>query len=197
MDKLLKSRTALCWRLTFRTGKKHKIQETGRSGKNVLKLASKFQRFLKTGKSSKKDLKEIDDLFSTAIFDQGSAVLQILDQLKDKIPRGSGKEIIERSFDAWTKWLANLKARENIGYSSLRLIPAEGETQSILLEGAIDAESDLFRSLMAYKSSLGNLVRQSEYETADYKEIADGAEEIFEAYRIKQRILGKMTAPSA
>src|ERR1700730_8619855 len=106
MDKLLKSGTALSTRLTFRTGKKHKIQETGKSGKNVLKLASKFQRFLNTGKSSKKDLKEIDDLFSAAIFDQGSAILQILDQLKDKIPKGSHNETtINRSFEIWTKWL--------------------------------------------------------------------------------------------
>ena len=194
MDKLLKSGARVRRRLTFRTGKKHKIQETGRSGKNVLKLASKFQRFLNTGKSSKKDLKEIDDLFSAAIFDQGGAVLQILDQLKDKFPRGSGNEMIARSFDIWTKWLANLKARENIGYSNLRLLPAEGETQSILLEGAIDAESDLFRSLLAYKATLASLVRKTEYDAADYREISSGAEEIFEAYRIKQRILGKMTA---
>jgi hypothetical protein len=194
MDKLLKSGARVCWRLTFRTGKKHKIQQTGRSSKNVLKLASKFQRFLNTGKSSKKDLKEIDDHFSAAIFDQGSAVLQILDQLKDKFPRGSDNEIIARCFDSWTKWLANLKARENIGYSNLRLLPAEGETQSILLEGAIDAESDLFRSLLAYKATLASLVRKAEYNASDYREISSGAEEIFEAFRIKQRILGKMSA---
>ena len=89
--------------MTFRTGKKHKIQETGKSGRNVLKLASRFQRFLNTGKSSKKDLKEIDDLFSAAIFDQSSTVLQILDQLKDKIPKGPGKETVDRSFDTLDK----------------------------------------------------------------------------------------------
>jgi hypothetical protein len=182
--------------LTFRTGKKHKIQETGKSGRNVLKLASRFQRFLNTGKSSKKDLKEIDDLFSAAIFDQSSTVLQILDQLKDKIPKGPGKETVDRTFDSWTKWLSTLKAKENLGYSSLKLIPAEGETQSILLEGAIDAESDLFRSLLAYKSSLANFVRKLEYLEADLKEVSTGAEEIFEAYRIKQRILSKMAAVS-
>src|SRR5579872_1188787 len=109
MDKLLKSRTALCWRLTFRTGKKHKIQETGKSGRNVLKLASKFQRFLNTGKSSKKDLKQIDDLFTMAVLEQGGAVLQLLDQLKDRIPKTIGKDSIERTFESWTKWLTNLR----------------------------------------------------------------------------------------
>jgi len=194
MDKLLKSRTRLCRRLTFRTGKKHKIQETGKSGKNVLKLASRFQRFLNTGKSSRKDLKEIDELFSTAVLDQGSAVLQLLDQLKDRIPKTGGKDAIDRTFEGWTKWLTSLKAKENLGYSDLRFMPAEGETQSALLEGAIDAESDLFRSLLAYKSSLAILVRKSGYDVADSKEISEGAEEIYEAFRAKQRILGKMAA---
>ncbi len=180
--------------MTFRTGKKHKIQEAGKSGRNVLKLASRFQRFLNTGKSSKKDLKEIDDLFSTAISDQGTTVLQLLDQLKDKIPKGTGKEIVDHTFDSWTRWISTLKAKENLGYSNLKLIPAEGETQSILLEGVVDAESDLFRSLLAYKSTLGNLVRKSELTTVDFKDVSAGAEEIFEAYRIKQRILSKMTA---
>ncbi|MDA4111936.1 MAG: hypothetical protein OK439_05315 [Thaumarchaeota archaeon] len=182
--------------MTFRTGKKHKAQETGKTGRNVLKLASRFQRFLNTGKSSKKDLKEIDDLFSMAVLDQGSSVLQLLDQLKDRIPKTDGKDAIDLTFENWTKWLASLKAKENLGYSSLRFLASEGETQSILIEGAIDAESDLFRSLHAFKSYLSVTVRKSAYEVSDSKEISTGAEEIFEAYRIKQRILGKMAAAS-
>lgn len=177
--------------MTFRTSKKHKAQESTKSSKNALKLASRFQRFLNTGIASKKDLKEIDERFSSQISQQGDKILMMLDQLKETVPSRRGNEVLERTCDAWAKWLSSLDSKENLGYSNVRY--SDG-VENALLESVIDAETHLFQMLIAYKSSVSfGLKNPSEFEGSTLAALQEGTAEIFETFQQRQKILGKIS----
>jgi len=175
--------------LTFRTGKKHRVQESGKSSKNVLKLASRFQRFLATGVATKKDLKDIDDHFDAMVSQQGDKILTLLDQLKDHTPRGESQDLVERTCENWAKWLVSLDSKEKLGYSSLKSSGIESETHGLLLESAVDAETDLFRMLVTFRTNLSSLVRNLSDASSVSLDILNGAEQIMEAYELKQKAL--------
>jgi len=180
--------------LTFRTGKRHKAQETGKSAKNVLKLASRFQRFLSTGVATRKDLKDIDDHFDVLVSQQGDKILTLLDQLKDHASRGEEQEAVARTCEIWAKWLASLDSKGKLGYSSLRTAGIESETHGLLLDSAVDAESDLFRMLLTFKTNLSSLVRNISDFSPVSLDLLSGAEEIIDAYERKQRALVRIAS---
>jgi len=177
--------------LTFRTGKKHKVQESTKSGKNALKLASRFQRFLNTGIASKRDLKEIDDRFISQVSQQGDKVLMLLDQLKEVLSGGRENGGLERTCDIWAKWLSSLNSKENLGYSSVKY--REG-TENVLLESVIDTETHLFQMLLAFKSTISSALKSpGSFDDKIFSALQEGASEIIEAFQQRQRMLGKMT----
>jgi hypothetical protein len=175
--------------LTFRTGKRHKVQESGKS-KNVLKLASKLQYFVNTGKVSKRDLKQIDNQISLITSDQGGKILELLDELKNRTPKVKGKETLEQICNDWKNWLAKLDSKEVLGYSDIGV--ERVETRSAILESAIDSDSDMFRMLSAFHVSLTGWVRKASYEVPNSDEIQTSAKEILDAYQTKQRVLAKL-----
>jgi hypothetical protein len=181
-------------RLTFRTGKKHKVQASGKSARNVLKLASRFQRFLSTGVATRKDLKDIDDQFDAMVSQQGDKILTLLDQLKDRLPKGEAQDSVERTCEVWARWLASLDSKGRFGYSSLGSAGIELETHGLLLESALDAETDLFRMLLTFKTNLSSLVRNMSSIGPVSLDMVEGSAEIINAYEQKQKALMKITS---
>ncbi len=175
-------------RLTFRTGKRHRVQESGKS-KNVLKLASKLQYFINTGKSSKRDLKQIDYQIALIISDQGAKISQLLGELKDRTPKVKGRDALEWTCTDWKNWLTRLDSKDVLGYAD---ISAESEARSAILESAVDSDTDMFRMLSAFNVSLTACVRKSSYEVPNSDEIQTSAKEILDAYQTKQRVLAKL-----
>lgn len=178
--------------MTFRTSKKHKTQESTKSGKNALRLTSRFQRFLNTGIASKKDLKEIDERFSSQISQQGDKILKMLDQLKDIVTTSHANEILERTCNAWAKWLSSLDSREILGYSNVKYPDA---AENALLESVIDMETHLFQMMLAYRSTISSgLKNPSGFDDRRLAAVQGGASEIFDAFQRRQKTLGKITA---
>jgi len=170
------------------------VQESGKSARNVLRLASRFQRFLTTGEATRKDLKDIDDQFDASVSQQGDKILTLLDQLKDHAPRGEAQDRVERTCEVWAKWLAGLDSKGRLGYSSLKSAEIESETHGLMLESAVDAETDLFRMLLTFKTSLSSLVRNASTISPMSLEILCGIEEIMLAYEQKQKVLSRIAS---
>ena len=175
--------------MTFRTGKRHKVQESGKSTKNVLKLASRLQRFLNTGKASKQDLEDIDAQFVTFVSERGEKILRLLDQLQVGMQKTKRRDSVNQIYERWSKWLAQLDTEDFQGYSTVRRTRIDA--QNTLLESAVDAESDLLEMLNVFDISIAAFVRKSSYELPDVEEISKSAEEILEKYELRQRILSK------
>jgi hypothetical protein len=180
--------------LTFRTSKKHKAQESTKSSKNALKLASKFQKFLNTGIASKKDLKEVDERFVLQLSQQSDRILTLLDQLKEVVPENRGRSILGQTCELWAKWVASLGSKDNLGYSSLK--GPEGssdDTQGILLEAVVDTETHVFQMLYAFKTSLSVLVQTPDsVEQRDCSDVFSSSKEIIESVQSRQRMLAKI-----
>ena len=170
------------------------MQESGKSAKNVLKLASRFQRFLTTGVATRKDLKDIDDQFDAIISQQGDKILTLLDQIKDHVPKGKAQDNVERTCEVWAKWLAGLDSKGKFGYSSLKCAGIESETHGLLLETAVDAETDLFRMLLTFKTNLSSLARNIPNTGPVSLDLLEDAEEIIDAYEQKQKALTKIAS---
>jgi hypothetical protein len=189
-----KIKARLLRRLTFRSSKKHKVQESTKVSSNALKLASRFQRFLNTGVGSRKDLRDVDERFMSQLSQQGDKILTLLDQLRELVPKGLPQEALNQSCEAWAKWLASCDSKENLGYSNLKASDGGSDgTQGVLLEGVIDAETHLFQMLYAYKVTLTNALKDPD--SLDERligDISEGAREIMETFQSRQRILGKI-----
>lgn len=182
--------------MTFRTGKKHKAQESTKAAKNALKLASRFQHFLTTGVASKKDLKEVDERFVSQVSQQSDRILTLLDQLRDIAPKGRERELIDHVCEDWAKWVSTIYSKENLGYSSLKLTDySTDETIAVLLEGVVDSETHLFQMLFALKSSLSLSVKSSDRLDAKIsEEYVEGTREIMECFQSRQRTLSKIAS---
>lgn len=180
--------------MTFRTSKKHKAQESTKTSKNALKLASRFQRFLKTGVASKKDLKDLDERFNSQLSQQGDRVLTLLDQLREFAAKNGGLDLVNQSCELWAKWLASLDSKENLGFSNLKIADgATDDTHGILLEGVIDAETNLFQMLFAYKSMLSSTIRNAgSIDEMARTSIFECAKEIIDTFQSRQRLLSKI-----
>ncbi len=170
------------------------MQESGKSARNVLKLASRFQRFLTTGVATRKDLKDIDDQFDALVSQQGDKILMLLDQLRDHAPRGEVQDRVERTCEVWVKWLTDLDSKGRLGYSSLKSAGIESETHGLLLESAVNAETDLFRMLLTFKTNLSSLVRNISNINPMTLDVLCGVEEIIDAYEQKQKALAKIAS---
>ncbi len=175
--------------MNFRTGKRHKVQESGKS-KNILKLAAKLQHFIDTAKASKRDLKEIDNQISFVALDQGRKILQLLEQLKERTPKVKGSDSLEQTCTDWKNWLTELDSKKVLGYSDVGV--ENGESRSAILESAIDADTDMFRMLSAFSTSLASLIKKLSYEVPNYKEIQSDSQEILDAYNTRQKIVSKL-----
>ncbi|MGH2639009.1 MAG: hypothetical protein ACRDF4_06985 [Rhabdochlamydiaceae bacterium] len=177
--------------MTFRTSKRHRVQESSKSQKNVLKLASKLQHFLNTGKASKQDLKAIDSQISQITADQGDKILKLLDQLKEGVAKSKGRDLIQQVCDDWAKWLSSMDSKKSRGYSGVR--PEKSDSRNALVEATIEADSEVFRMLSAFNASLALWVRQASHEVPDFKEISSCAHEIIDAHATRQKILAKIS----
>jgi hypothetical protein len=185
--------------LTFRTSKKHKAQESTRSVKNALKLASKFQHFLNTGVASKKDLKDVDERFISQVSQHGDRILSMLDQLKEISSSTEGQESLSLACELWAKLLSNLDSKENLGYSNLKFV--EGVTddaQGSLLEAVVDAETHFFHMLLALKSTLSSSLKNPESLDGGFcTSILGNAKEVIDGYHSRQRLLAKIVNPNS
>lgn len=178
--------------MTFRAGKRHRVQESGKSTKNVLRLASRLQRFLNTGKASKQDLKAIDAQFISLVSDYGDKILQLLDQLRERMPKTKGRDAVNQTCQRWMKWLDELNSKSRECYSNVQV--SRVAAQNALLESVVDAESDFFRMLGAFNSTLDSFVRKSSYELPNAGEISNSVDEILELYNLRQRLLAKVAS---
>ena len=178
--------------MTFRTDKHHRIQESEKSKKSVLKLASKLQHFLNTGKASKQDLKAIDKNFQQTIYDNGRKIWQMLEEVQLRIPKAKGKDTIDSICTKWAKWLDEIRVNAPLGYCDLKL--AQGSIPSALLEATIDADSDLFRLLISYDSMMDDCIKRSSYVVPNVNDIAEGAEAVLEAYVTRQNLMSRLSA---
>lgn len=173
--------------MTFRTGKRHRVQESGKSTKNVMKLASRLQHFLNTGKASKQDLEAIDSHFIASVSEHGEKILRLLEQLRELMQKTKRRDLANQVYERWSKWLARLDTENFRGYSSFQ--SARIDVQNALLESAVDAESDLLGMLNAFNISIAAYVRKSSYELPNVEEISKSTEEILEVFEERQKIL--------
>jgi gamma-glutamylcysteine synthetase len=179
--------------LTYRSDKRHKVQESRKSSKNVLKLASKLQRFVVTGKASKQDLRAIDENFRLGLIDQGKKTLQMLDQLREHIPKIRGKDSVEDAIGCWSNWIAHVESHSPLtGYCAIN--SSKMGFQNVLLEEAIDVDADLVRMMLAFNSSLAMVLRKCSYEVPDTKEIAQSVVEIMDAFGTREKLLNKLAS---
>jgi len=181
--------------LTFRADKHHKVQESNKSSKNVLKLASKLQRFIDTGKAAKSDLKAIDEVFRSLLIDQGRRGQQMLEQLQEHVPKAKGKDALSDACITLSNWIRSLESSENnlqTGYANID--PSKIGYQNVLLEEVVDYDSDISRMLVAFNTSLAESLRKSSYEVPDSKEIFQGVQEIIQLFNVREKILLKASS---
>jgi hypothetical protein len=176
--------------LTFRTGKRHKVQESGKTGKSVQKLATRLQRFANTGKASKRDLVDIDCQLRNALFEHAKKITRLLDQLSDHASQEKAADLILRVRSQWSDWLSDLESRDSLGYSDVKFEKQAG--QNAILDSIMDADSELFNMLSAFNSALVSNVERSSYQIPDFDQVYSGAIEIIETYQSKQRMLSRL-----
>ena len=184
-----------CSSLTFRTDKHHKVQESNKSSKNILKLASKLQHFIDTGRATKSDLKAIDEVFRSLLIDQGRRGLQMLEQLQEHVPKSKGKDSLDEACSKWSRWVSSIESAEKefpAGYANVD--PSKIGYQNVLLEEAVDYDSDISRMLVAFNSALADSLRKSSYQIPDGEEINEGASEIIELFNVREKILLKASS---
>ncbi len=170
------------------------MQESTKISTNALKLASRFQRFLNTGIGSKKDLKDIDDRFNSQVTQQGDKILTLLDQLREVTAKEASKEILSQSCEVWARWLGSLDAKELLGYSNLKVSDSTlDDTQGVLVESVLEAETHLFQMLFGLKATLSNALKSPDgFDEKECGELLMGAKEIMETYQSRQKMLGKI-----
>lgn len=173
--------------MNFREEKRHRIRESGKSTKNALKLASRLQHFLSTGKVTRQILKDLDAQFISAVSEYGEKIKKSLDQLKDYVPKSKWRDALEQIDDKWMKWLTGLKSRNCLGYSDIPT--TSSKTQISMIDSVVDTESDLMRMLSAFSVSIVNSIKKSSYELPNIDEISKNVDEILAAYGARQRIL--------
>lgn len=150
---------------------------------------------MSTGSATKKDLKEIDERFSSQFSQQCDKILTVLDQLRDVIQSGDGRDLINNACEEWAKWIGSLDSSEVIGYSSVRTGEgASEEVLGVLLERVVDSETDLFQMLYALKSSLTVCLKYPQNIDLEMcRELSFGTREIMEIFQIRQKLLVKIT----
>jgi hypothetical protein len=180
--------------LTFRSGKKHKTQESTKSAKSALKLASRFQHFLTTGSATRKDLKEIDERFKSQFSQQSDRILTMLDQLREVVAGGEAQNLLIQGCEEWARWMAGLDSNESLGYSSVR--PGNGEsdeTLGLLLEGVVDSETNLFQMQFALKASLSSALKNPESLDLRWcQEIARATKDVMAGFQSRQNMLARI-----
>ena len=179
-------------RLTFRTDKSHKVQESGKADRNAFVLASRLQRFLTTGKLPKKDLKTIDVYFATFLKDQAKRSLELLERLSEHIPKSKGKETLDSIRDSWNRWISALESGEVPGYSGIHVTRVE--QQNVMLEEIVDIDTDLTRMLMTLNTTLTTFLRQSSYEVPNVKQLSESFEEVLKIYDSRSKLLAKFSS---
>lgn len=177
--------------MTFRSDKHHRIQESSRSKNGVLKLASKLQLFLNTGKASKYDLKAIDKNFRQTLYEDARKIKQMLEEVRLRVPQSKGRDSIDSICSRWSTWLDELKSAGPLGYCDLKL--TESMVPTALVEASIDADSDLFRLLFSYDAMIANYIRKSAYEVPSAKEIVEGAQDVLDAYSTRQDLMSRIS----
>jgi hypothetical protein len=178
--------------LTYRSGKRHRVQQSSKPTKSVPKLASKLQHFATTGKVPKQDLRAIDDQLNAILLDQTKRAMQLLFQLADRAPKEKKSGSAAKVCDEWANWISLLESKHGLGYSDVKF--QRGASHSAILDSIIDEDTDLFSMLSAFNNSLVAKVGKSSYELTDFDEIYSSAKEILETHRNRQKIISRLVA---
>ena len=148
-----------------------------------------MQLFVSTGNASKHDLNEIDDQVIGTFVEYGRRILQMIDQLLAHAPKN---ELIGSKISSeWSNWLSGLNSKKMSGYSDVKFENEDGVI--IMLESAIDIDSELFGMLASFKSSLAATVGKASYELPNFDEIYLNEREIIEEYWDRQRVLSRIS----
>ena len=173
--------------MTFRSGKRHRVQESGRS-KSVQKLASKLQLFTKAGKVSQSDLKTIDIRLSSLLLDRAERISQLLDSVGQSIPVAKAREFTKISQE-WGNWLAEIGSKESVGYSQ---IGTRNRTGDILLENLFDMDSELFNMLSAFDNSISEMVAKASYQVPNLEELKQNSAEIIALFHSRKKAIASL-----
>lgn len=170
--------------MTFRSGKRHRIQES-RKSKSVQKLASKLQLFTKTGKVSQSDLRAIDNRLSAQLSDRAERISQLLDSIGQSVPVAKAREFSKISQE-WSKWLAEIGSKDSIGYSQ---IGTRNHTGDVLLENLFDMDSELFTMLSAFDNSISEMVARASYQVPNLEDLKDNSAEIITLFHSRKKAI--------
>ncbi len=174
--------------MTFRSGKRHRTKESGRST-SVLKMAAKLQLFTMTGKASQSDLKAIDSRISSLMLDRIEKIRHLLDILKDSVPKTNLREFAKIS-EEWDKLLAEIVSKEMIGYAQVKTARS---ISGGMLDKVFDMDSELFNMLSAFNNALSDFITRASYEVPDLEMILRSTYEITTMFYSRQKSLTTMT----
>jgi hypothetical protein len=178
--------------LTYRAGKRHKVQQSSRPTKSLPKLASKLQHFANTGKVPKQDLRAIDDQLNAILLAQTKKIMQLLDQLGDHAPKEKKSGSLPKVCGDWSEWISQLESKHVLGYSDIKY--QSSANHAAIMELIIDTDTELFTMLSAFNNWLVAKVGRSSYELADFDEIYSSAKEIADTYRNRQKMISRLLA---
>ena len=173
--------------MTFRSGKRHRVQESGKS-KSVQKLASKLQLFTKTGKVSQSDLKAVDNRLYSLLSDRVERISQLLDSVGQSVPAAKAREFAKISQE-WGKWLTELGSKNSIGYSQITVRNQSGD---VLLENLFDMDSELFNMLSAFDNSISEMVAKASYQVPNLEELKQNSTEIIALFHSRKKAIASL-----
>ena len=175
--------------MSYRTDKRHRTQETGKVDRSILVLASRLQKFVSTGLSTKKDLKAIDAHLTQFLLKEARKALESLVQLESQIPKTASQEGFGPICASLSAWIAHLVSKEIVGYSDI----AATKGESALLEQVVDLDSDLATMMIEVNACLSGCIAKSSYEIPDTREITREVEEILDLYNSREKLLLKVS----
>ena len=178
--------------MTYRSGKRHKVQQSSKPTKSVPKLASKLQHFATTGRVPKQDLKTIEDLLATILLDRTKKIMQLLDQLADHAPKEKKSGSLAKVCGDWSEWISQLESKRGLGYCNVKY--NSRVNHATILESIIDTDADLFSMLSAFNDWLIGKVGRSSYEMPDFDEVHSSAKEIMNTHRNRQKMISRLAA---
>ena len=175
--------------MSYRTDKRHRTQETGKVDRSILVLASRLQKFVSTGLSTKKDLKAIDTHLTQFLVKEARKALESLEQLGYHFPKTTTQESLGPLCDSLSNWIAHLGSKDTVGYSDV----AATKGESALLEQVVDLDSDLATMMIGVNTCLSGCLAKSSYEVPDTREITREVEEILSLYSSREKMLSKVS----
>ncbi len=178
--------------MKIRSNKRHQLRTSGKAERSVLVLASRLQRFLSTGRATKKDLRDIDLRITTFLSDEGRKALEFLKKLEDRIPILTEKEKIQGTSLSISKWVEQLESEDVPGYCNVQV--KHLSRQKLVLEEIADMDGDIARMISSVNERLESSLSRSSYEIPKLDEIAKSCAEVINAYGLREKLLCEVSA---